>query len=151
MEGYLVKDLIIVVERALHNSERSRGRRNTLVPKQHLNDSASVDPTTPSKELNIEDFYKALETYQPVALRNIPLYKPEDINFDSVGGLAHMKTILIETIQWPAKVITCRSSNLVLYTCVCVYVHMYVCIYYTIYANFCVICISLKDLQFNFH
>ena len=103
-EGYVVKDLINVVERAIHNSEKHRSHDNTLQAGRPGR-SASVDTIAPPK-LCYEDFKRALETYKPTALRSIMLYKPEDVGFDNVGGLEHIKQLLIETIQWPAKVIT---------------------------------------------
>ena len=101
-----MKDLINMVERAVHHSEcRSGGHDSTLVPARS-NRSPSVETIAPvqPKELNYDDFKKALENYKAVALRNIVLYKPEDITFDDIGGLKYIKTMLIETILWPVKV-----------------------------------------------
>ena len=107
MEGFVVKDLINVLERALHHSEQRTSHNNTVVARR-FDRSPSVDTIAPlqPKELHYEDFEKALETYKPVSLRNITLHKPEDITFDDIGGLKYIKTMLIETILWPAKVIT---------------------------------------------
>ena len=106
MEGFVVKDLINIVERALHHSEQQRTSHNTLVT-QRFDRSPSVDTIAPLQpnELHYKDFEKALEMYKPVPLRNITLHKPEDISFDDIGGLKLIKTMLIETILWPAKVI----------------------------------------------
>ena len=101
-----MKDLINMVERAVHHSERrSGGHDSTLVPVR-VHRSPSVETIAPMqpKELNYEDFQKALENYKPVPLRNIALYKPEDITFDDIGGLNYIKTLLIETMLWPVKV-----------------------------------------------
>lgn len=104
MEGYLVKDLVNIVERAIHNQDkRISSHDKTLVSRKDRDRSVSVDTPRP-KELNSEDFMKAIEGYKPLALRSVPLHKPEDITFDSVGGLDHVKATLVEAIQWPAKV-----------------------------------------------
>ena len=102
-----MKDLINIVERALHHSEQRTSHNNTLVMKR-FDRSPSVDTIAPlqPKELHYGDFEKALEMYKPVPLRNITLHKLEDISFDDIGGLKAIKTMLIETILWPAKVIT---------------------------------------------
>lgn len=116
MEGFLVKDLTNIVERALHNAEERTHHTNTLVARR-FNRSPSVDTIAPlqPKELNYEDFSKALETYKPVALRNISLHKFEDTDFNNVGGMAKIKTILIETILWPAKVMVLRFCGSIVY------------------------------------
>ena len=105
MEGFVVRDLINVVERAIHNSEISSSHDDTLVVKRSDRSSSVVTVTSLNhKELHYKHFQKALESYRPVTLRSIPLHMPEDICFDNVGGLVHIKTALVETIQWPAKV-----------------------------------------------
>ena len=108
-----MKDLINVVDRAVHHSE-GHGQQHsdsTLVCKS-FNRSPSVDTIAPMqpKELLHNDFVKALESYKPVALRSVPLHKPEDIDFDKVGGLKRIKKILVETILWPAKVCTILNN-----------------------------------------
>jgi len=108
MEGYLVKDMVNIVERAIHNQEaRSSSHNSMLISRSVKERSFSVDTLTPRpKELSCEDFMKAVEGYKPLALRSIPLHKPEDITFVNVGGLEHVKSTLVEAIQWPAKVFT---------------------------------------------
>lgn len=104
----MVRDLINIVERAIHNLEisSSSSHDDTLMARRSDRSSSVITVTSLSsrKELHYEHFDKALESYRPVALRNIPLHMPEDIYFDHVGGLVDIKTALVETIQWPAKV-----------------------------------------------
>ena len=112
MEGYLVKDIVNIVERAIHSQEcRSRSHDNTLISRSVRGRSFSVDTLTPRpKELTCEDFMKAVEGYKPLALRSVPLHKPEDITFANVGGLDHIKATLVEAVQWPSKVLTLTTN-----------------------------------------
>ena len=115
MEGYLVKDMVNVVERAIHNQETRSSSHNSTSISSHNSTSISrgvrehsfsVDTLTPRpKELSCEDFMRAVEGYKPLALRSVPLHKPEDITFANIGGLEHVKSTLVEAIQWPAKVL----------------------------------------------
>ena len=142
MEGFVVRDLINIVERAIHNSEISSSHDDTLMASRSGR-SPSTDTIIPPKpkELHYEHFKKALECYRPVALRNIPLHTPEDINFDNIGGLARMKAALIETIQWPAKVtITCHVN-----VCTMLY-HGYICVYHV--QNIYCVCGSFQECKF---
>lgn len=55
--------------------------------------------------LKNDDFEKALLNYEPVSLRGIQLHRPGSKGWSDVGGLSKVKQALIETLQWPAKVI----------------------------------------------
>ena len=51
------------------------------------------------------DFDRALIGYVPASLRNVPLHQAGDIGWKDIGGLTSVKKTLIETLQWPAKVL----------------------------------------------
>lgn len=54
--------------------------------------------------LTFDDFEDALHTFKPVSVRHIQLHKPGELGWSDVGGLAHVKTSLEETLKWPSKV-----------------------------------------------
>ena len=60
-----------------------------------------------SEELQLldADFDRALIGYVPASLRNVPLHQAGDIGWKDIGGLTSVKKTLIETLQWPAKVL----------------------------------------------
>ena len=51
-----------------------------------------------------EDFRVALEGFSPAALRNVPLHQAGTSDWSSVGGLKEVRNVLVQTLQWPAKV-----------------------------------------------
>lgn len=60
-----------------------------------------------SEELQLADadFDQALIDYTPTSLRNVPLHQPGEVGWENIGGLTSVKKTLIETLQWPAKVL----------------------------------------------
>lgn len=56
-------------------------------------------------KLDQQDFYIALEGFTPASIRNVPLHEAGEIGWDDIGGLTDIKATLIETLQWPTKVI----------------------------------------------
>ncbi len=53
-------------------------------------------------EVTMEDFTEALKEVEPSAIREVFTEIP-DVKWDDVGGLAEVKRILMETIEWPMK------------------------------------------------
>lgn len=56
------------------------------------------------KPLTFEEFSEEIELCRPSSLRNVPLHSPGEKSWRDVGGLENIKTMLIETFEWPAKV-----------------------------------------------
>ncbi|NXH20980.1 PEX1 factor, partial [Bucco capensis] len=85
-EGFVARDLSLLVDRAVHASVSKRSAFQ-------------------NGELNLStvDFQKALKDFTPLALRNVNLHKPKDIGWDRVGGLKDVKQVLMDTIMLPAK------------------------------------------------
>ncbi|XP_061442951.1 peroxisomal ATPase PEX1 isoform X2 [Rhineura floridana] len=85
-EGYVARDLTMLVERAVHSCVSSKGtcKKEDLI-------------------LSTLDFQKALEGFRPTSLRNINLHKPQEFGWDRIGGLKDIQQVLIDTIQLPAK------------------------------------------------
>ncbi|XP_055867831.1 peroxisomal ATPase PEX1-like isoform X2 [Biomphalaria glabrata] len=85
-EGYVARDLESLVNMAIHN----KLVRTREAPKNGL-------------LLTFDDFEDALHTFKPVSVRHIQLHKPGELGWSDVGGLAHVKTSLEETLKWPSK------------------------------------------------
>ncbi|XP_053117738.1 peroxisomal ATPase PEX1 isoform X2 [Hemicordylus capensis] len=84
-EGFVARDLTMLVDRAIHSCVSSRrGCKKDLI-------------------LSTLDFQKALKGFTPTSLRNINLHKPQDLGWDRIGGLKEIRQDLIDTIQLPAK------------------------------------------------
>ncbi|XP_063159701.1 peroxisomal ATPase PEX1 isoform X2 [Candoia aspera] len=85
-EGFVARDLTMLIDRAIHSCVSSRGtcQKEDLV-------------------LSTLDFQKAIQGFTPVSLRNINLHKPQDMGWDKIGGLKEIQQTLIDTIQLPAK------------------------------------------------
>ena len=60
-----------------------------------------------SEELQLldADFDRALVGSVPASLRNVPLHQAGDIGWKDIGGLTSVKKTMIETLQWPEKVL----------------------------------------------
>ncbi|XP_063777444.1 peroxisomal ATPase PEX1 isoform X2 [Pseudophryne corroboree] len=85
-EGFVAKDFVMLVERAIESSVSSR----KVYCKQELVLSAS-------------DFQKALKGFTPISLRNANLHKPKKHSWNMVGGLHDVRQVLKDTIELPAK------------------------------------------------
>lgn len=126
-EGFQVKDLAILVDKAVSCAEQ-RSVQHTITREScvSVSDPLSVEcsPPTPAKKdststlvpkqkqmwsfyspiLHVEDFWMALKTYLPSALKGLSLHSGGKTNFKRVGGLDEIKKTLQETLLWPSKV-----------------------------------------------
>ncbi|KAL8595929.1 hypothetical protein ACOMHN_018241 [Nucella lapillus] len=85
MEGFVAGNIQVLVNRALHS---------------HM----AQAPTKRQKvTLSQADFDAALEGFKPLAIRNVPLHTAGDLGWSDIGGLTEVKTLLVETLQWPSK------------------------------------------------
>ncbi|XP_064023291.1 peroxisomal ATPase PEX1 isoform X2 [Pogoniulus pusillus] len=85
-EGFVARDLTMLVDRALHACVSSQAAAHTA-----------------ELTLSTVDFQKALQDFTPLALRNVTLHKPKDVGWDRIGGLKDVRQILMDTIMLPAK------------------------------------------------
>ncbi|XP_075067913.1 peroxisomal ATPase PEX1 isoform X2 [Mixophyes fleayi] len=85
-EGFVAKDFVMLVERAIEFSVATR----KVYSKQEL-------------VLSTSDFQKALKGFTPMSLKNANLHKPKDHGWNMVGGLHDVRQILKDTIDLPAK------------------------------------------------
>ncbi|XP_077159042.1 peroxisomal ATPase PEX1 isoform X2 [Paroedura picta] len=85
-EGFVARDLTMLVDRAIHSFVSSRRplRKEDLI-------------------LSTSDFQQALKSFIPASLRNVNLHEPQDFGWDRIGGLKEVQQILIDTIQLPVK------------------------------------------------
>ncbi|XP_061428928.1 peroxisomal ATPase PEX1 isoform X2 [Lethenteron reissneri] len=88
--GFLARDVVQLVERAVH---------------AHLQANAPPhgDGTPQGLNLSTEDLRAALRGFTPSSLCNANLHEPSGLGWDSVGGLAAVKQVLMDTVQLPAK------------------------------------------------
>ncbi|XP_012943052.1 peroxisome biogenesis factor 1 [Aplysia californica] len=93
-EAYVARDLEGLVNRAVHTR---------LV---HNRDACKQQIT-----LSLEEFEEALCAYKPVSIRNIQLHKAGELGWEDVGGLAGVKSALVETLRWPTKYPQLFSSS----------------------------------------
>ncbi|KAF4442144.1 putative peroxin-1 [Fusarium austroafricanum] len=89
-ESYMPRDLILLVERAKY----------VALAGFVSDDSANGNETT--VPLRREHFDEALKGFTPVALRNMSLGS-STTTFDSIGGLAETRRVLLETIEYPTR------------------------------------------------
>ncbi|XP_056374995.1 peroxisomal ATPase PEX1 isoform X2 [Hyla sarda] len=85
-EGFVAKDFVMLVERAIESSVATR----KICSKQDL-------------VLLTSDFQKALKGFTPMSLKNANLHKPKDQGWNMVGGLHDVRQVLKDTIELPAK------------------------------------------------
>ncbi|XP_069815526.1 peroxisomal ATPase PEX1 isoform X2 [Dendropsophus ebraccatus] len=85
-EGFVAKDFVMLVERAIESSVATR----KIYSKQDL-------------VLTTSDFQKALKGFTPMSLKNAKLHKPKDQGWSVVGGLHDVRQVLKDTIELPAK------------------------------------------------
>ena len=83
-DGYMPGDLVLLVKKGL--TER-------VV-------RCSSDPSSTDSEIQTLDILKALKTFTPASLRNLPLTS-SSTTFASIGGLDYTKAVLLETLQYP--------------------------------------------------
>lgn len=89
-DGYMPKDLSVVVERA----------QNEAVIRA-VNGSASSQKVGPIR-LGREDFDNALKDFTPTSLRDVSL-QSSTTTFSSIGGLSETRQVLLETLLYPTK------------------------------------------------
>eukprot|EP00731_Ephydatia_muelleri_P030263 Em0021g786a len=53
--------------------------------------------------LTLDDFKKGIKGFVPLSLRGLSLHSSGSVTFEHVGGLAEVKQMLKETLQWPHK------------------------------------------------
>ncbi|XP_038050975.1 peroxisome biogenesis factor 1-like isoform X2 [Patiria miniata] len=104
MEGYVARDIVTVVERAIHagcSREMIEGRPTPPAEpdKQAKDSNSNADEIL----LRQEDFEVALHDYTPATLRDVPLHSAGELGWEDVGGLRDVKESLLETLQLPAK------------------------------------------------
>ena len=84
-EGYNLRDLVSVADRALHQAFR-----------RHSGKASEVFKVTN------DDFDKALAGFQPAALMGVDLFK-SSVHWADVGGLYAVRTMLKDTLELPTK------------------------------------------------
>ena len=134
-EGFQVKDLSVLVDRALSNAQQRAVHSVIAKPygvplldpeQQFLGGARKKDSSATvvagklirgtsarGSDLTLDDFITALESYLPAALKGLSLHSRGRINFKSVGGLTEAKKTLTETMLWPSKVMC-------VHVCMCV-------------------------------
>lgn len=85
-EGYTAKDLDQIVNRAIHATLLSSPR----------NSSCQI-------VLQDKDIEAALVDFVPTALRSVALVQSDELSWADVGGLSNVRSVLIQTLQWPSK------------------------------------------------
>ncbi|XP_066441857.1 peroxisomal ATPase PEX1 isoform X2 [Eleutherodactylus coqui] len=85
-EGFVAKDFVMLVERAIESSVATR----KIYSKQDL-------------VLLTSDFQKALKGFTPMYLKKANLHKPKHQSWNMVGGLHDVRQVLKDTIELPAK------------------------------------------------
>ncbi|XP_069585503.1 peroxisomal ATPase PEX1 isoform X2 [Ranitomeya imitator] len=85
-EGFVAKDFVMLVERAIESSVATR----KVYMKQDF-------------ILATSDFQKALKGFTPMSLKNAKLHKPKDQGWNMVGGLHDVRQVLKDNIELPAK------------------------------------------------
>ena len=68
--------------------------------------------------LTTDQFKDAVDGFTPASIRNVPLHTAGELGWDDVGGLTDVKSVLIETLQWPSKVCKCKEDIVVKSHCV---------------------------------
>jgi peroxin-1 len=91
-DGYMPSDLVLLVSRA----------RNESLIRTISSTSDMTDSDHPNLTLTPADFTAALRNFTPTSLRNVPL-TTSTTTFSSIGGLASIRTTLLETIAYPIK------------------------------------------------
>lgn len=89
-DGYMPKDLSVVIERA----------QNEAIIRT-VTESPTIDKDTPIR-LCRADFDNALKDFTPTSLRNVSL-QSSTTTFSSIGGLQETRQVLLETLLYPTK------------------------------------------------
>lgn len=84
-DGYMPADLALLV---------SRAHSESLIRNLHSPSSTS------NLSISSQDFSLALKDFTPASLRNVPL-QSSTTTFASIGGLRSVRTLLLETLQYP--------------------------------------------------
>jgi peroxin-1 len=93
-DGYMPSDLVLLVSRARNESLIRTISSNSNIDKPEAD--------SPTLTLTPIDFATALRNFTPTSLRNVPL-TTSTTTFSSIGGLASIRTTLLETIAYPIK------------------------------------------------
>ncbi|XP_070537821.1 peroxisomal ATPase PEX1-like [Ptychodera flava] len=96
-EGFVARDIVTVVERAIHTASGRKLYSNRC--------DVAMETEDESEEILLTnmDFTVALENFTPLSLLNVPLHSPGKLGWQDVGGLTEVKNILVETLELPAK------------------------------------------------
>ena len=94
--GFVGADLAAICrEAAMHALRR-------IIPSFSLNVADVPYEELINLEVNSEDFVAAMSEIEPSAIREVFTDVP-DIGWEDVGGLDDVKSLLIETVQWPIQ------------------------------------------------
>ncbi|KAM9824107.1 peroxisomal ATPase PEX1 [Neosynchiropus ocellatus] len=84
-EGYLPRDLGLLLERAIHASAVHRAHSDNALC------------------LSLRDFEQAIKGFTPPSLWGVDLHTPSGVGLERVGGLTEVRQQLMDTILLPAK------------------------------------------------
>jgi transitional endoplasmic reticulum ATPase len=74
-----------------------------VFPELELEEDAAIPKETLEKlKISQEDFYTALKTVRPSAMREVLVEIPQ-VKWNDIGGLEKVKEELIEAVEWPLK------------------------------------------------
>ncbi|MFP4118664.1 MAG: CDC48 family AAA ATPase [Candidatus Woesearchaeota archaeon] len=74
-----------------------------LLPDLKLSEEDSIPQEVLDKvEIRKADFYEALKSVRPSAMREVLVQTP-NVKYDDIGGLKEVKQELIEAVEWPLK------------------------------------------------
>ncbi|XP_056153950.1 peroxisome biogenesis factor 1 [Lampris incognitus] len=84
-EGYVARDLAVLLERAIHASAVHTGGSSQGV------------------SLCLRDFLQALKGFTPPSMWGVSLHTPSKVGLEGVGGLREIRQQLMDTVLLPAK------------------------------------------------
>nr|CAD7452337.1 unnamed protein product [Timema tahoe] len=83
-EGYVIQDLVDIVDKAtFYSLRRSVKREHPLLLDQ--------------------DFEEVVDNFVPLSLQGVQFFHDSSRSWDDVGGLKDVKQILVEVLQWPSQ------------------------------------------------
>ena len=99
-------DIIQVIKRTSHRA---------IMDKDISEDDKSIEDKTddlvkPQIIIKLEHFLAASKDCKPSSITSLNLHKPDPVHWSDVGGLYNVKSILTETLLWPAKYPTMYKS-----------------------------------------
>ncbi len=105
-EGYLPSDLWTLVERANHEAVLRdldiESDSDSEFDQEEEIEQDSQNENEDFLEVLQVDFTSALEGFVPSSLRGVKLQKA-DVSWTDIGGLGEVKSVLLETLEWPTK------------------------------------------------